>query len=146
MEEAIPRNSKEYSRYLMGKARHLMERARQKELMPHNISSRQANVMFILYKLDHKPTLNELAKHLDREINTLSSQMTRMERDGLVKKVRENPKSTLLKFELTKKGYDIFENSCKMISTNAIMSVLTEEECQQLISILNKIILEAEKY
>jgi len=45
-----------------------------------------------------------MARYTDREINTLSMQMMRMEKDGLVRKTRETPKSTLLSFEMTEKG------------------------------------------
>jgi DNA-binding MarR family transcriptional regulator len=103
-------------------------------------------VLFILYNLGHKATLSELAKHTDRENNTLSTQMRRMERDGIVKKIRETPKSTLLSFELTDKGIDTYNFVKKMKTIKGIMSVLSEEERQELISILQKIINEAGKY
>jgi DNA-binding MarR family transcriptional regulator len=69
-----------------------------------------------------------------------------MERDGLVKKLRDNPKSVLLKYELTEKGINAYKLSNKMTSEKEIMSVLSEEERQQLISILKKVIGEAEDY
>ena len=146
LEEYLSRNSSVYSRHLIGKARHLMFWARQKELAPYNILSRQAYIMFILYNLDHKVTLAELSKYTDRKIGTLSIQMTRMERDGLVKKSRDTPKSALVKYELTKKGIRAYKISNKMKSEKAIMSVLSEEERRQLIAILTKVINAAEKY
>jgi DNA-binding MarR family transcriptional regulator len=146
LEAFLARDSSIYSRHLIGKARHLLFWARQKELAPYNILSRQAYIMFILYNLDHKATLAELSKYTDRKIGTLSIQMTRMERDGLVKKSRETPKSALVKYELTRKGINAFKISNKMKSEKAIMSILSEEERQQLIKILTKIIDEAEKY
>jgi DNA-binding MarR family transcriptional regulator len=69
-----------------------------------------------------------------------------MERDGLLEKVREKPKSTLLRFQLTEKGIDIYKKSNEMKSDKTIMSVLTEAERQQLISIMKKVIRAAEKY
>jgi DNA-binding MarR family transcriptional regulator len=68
-----------------------------------------------------------------------------MERDGLVTKLRENPRSVLLKYELTKKGIDAYKISSKLKSEKAIFSVLSEEERQQLISILEKVITRSEK-
>ena len=146
MEEVTARNSRLYARLLLNRARDLLLDTRQKELAPYYISSRQAYILFILYNLGHKATLAELAKLNEREINTLSVQMTRMEKEGLVKKVRELPKSTLLRFELTEKGIDVYKNTSKMRADKTIMSVLSEEECQQLISSLQKIITKAEKY
>jgi DNA-binding MarR family transcriptional regulator len=69
-----------------------------------------------------------------------------MERDGLIKKLRENPRSVLLKYELTKKGIEAYKTSSKMKSEKAIFSVLSEEERQQLISIMNKVIVRTAKY
>ena len=146
MDEITASNSSLYARLLLGRARHLMVKARQKELNPYHISPQQANVLYILCNLGHKATLSELAKHTDRENNTLSTQMSRMERDGIVKKVRETPKSTLLYFELTDKGIDTYNFVKKMKTIKDIMSVLSEEERQEFISILQKIINEAGKY
>ena len=146
MDIIIPKDSGVYARNLLGRLRHLMFRARQRELDPLNISPRQLYILFLLYSIGHKTTLAELARYTDRGIATLSIQLTKMEKDGLVKKVREKPKSALLKFELTDKGLILNKSANKMKSEKAIMSILSEEECQQLISMLKKLISEAEKY
>jgi DNA-binding MarR family transcriptional regulator len=146
MEQIISQNSSVYSRHLTGRARDLLLRARQKDLAPYDISPQQANLLFIIYNLGEQATFAELIKHSDRGINTLSLQITRMERDGLLEKVREKPKSTLLRFQLTEKGIDIYKKSNEMKSDKTIMSVLTEAERQQLISIMKKVIRAAEKY
>ena len=146
MEKIISENTSMYSRYLIGRVRHFMNRARQKELMPYHISPRQATILFILSNLGHKATLSELSKNTDRQINTLSQQITRMEKSGLVRKARETPKSALISFELTEKGIDASKNITKTSSVEAIMSVLTEKERQQLILLLKKLVASAEKY
>jgi len=145
IEEEISRNSYFYSRYLMGEARHVMLQARKKELAQYRVTPQQSYIIFIIYTLK-KTTLNELAQVTNRGINTLSSEMTTLERDGLVKKTREKPKSTLLSFELTEKGTAVYKSSNKGKATTKIMSVLTEEERQQLITMLLKIIDKAKKY
>jgi DNA-binding MarR family transcriptional regulator len=145
-DEKISSDSSRYTWLLLGRAREFMVKAREQELAPYHISHRQAYVADILYNLDHKATLSELAKHVDRGVNTLSYLMARMERDGLVKKVREKPKSTLLKFELTKKGIIAFKNSDKRESIYKIMSVLSEEEQQQLIVMMRKLMIATKKY
>ena len=146
MEEIIFQNSSLYSRYLIGEARYLMLKATQKELAPYNISPRQAYILFILYNHGHKAKLAELANHGERLISTLSIQIARMEKMGLVKKIREPHKTTLLSIELTEKGINVCKNSNKMDADQEIMSVLSEEERQQLIPILKKIIGKATEY
>ena len=146
MKEITEKDNRLYARLLINRARDSLLNARQKELAPFNISSRQAYILYILQNLGHKATLVELAEHNEREINTLSVQMTKMEKDGLVKKIRETPKSTLLRFELTEKGLEVYQQSKKMKTDKAIMSALTDEECSELISSLTKVISKAEKY
>ena len=109
IEEITARNRSCYARFLIGKARHLMLNARQKELAPYRLS-RQAYILYILFHLGQKATLATLAKDSDREINTIFLQMTTLEKDGLVKKIREVPKSRLLRFELTEKGLDYYHS------------------------------------
>jgi DNA-binding MarR family transcriptional regulator len=146
IEILIAENSSVYSRHLIGKARHLMFLARQRELTPYNILPTEAYILFLLYNLGHKATLAELSKHTIRKMGTLSVQMTRMEKEGLVKKSRDNSRSVLLKYELTEKGIDAYKISNKMESEKEIMSILSEEERQQFITILQKVISKAEIY
>lgn len=146
LDEISAKDSKIYARILLSRIRDLMLDIRQTELAPFNISPRQAYILFILYHLGHRATLSQLSKHNEREANTISVQMTRMEREGLVKKVRQTTKSTLLMFEMTEKGIDVYHQSKKQTSEKAIMSVLSEEERQQFLATLQKIINKAEKY
>ena len=60
MVEIVSRNSCIYARLLMGRARHVMLNARQKEVSPYHISPQQAYLLFILHSVGHKATLPEL--------------------------------------------------------------------------------------
>jgi DNA-binding MarR family transcriptional regulator len=146
LEERISKDLKRYAWILIGKAREDMLKARQKELAPYEISPRQAYVCDILFHLGRKSTIAEVAKHVDREVNTLSQQLNRMEKDGLVKRYQEKAKSTLLTFELTEKGLAAYQNSLKRAAIKKIMSVLSEQELRQLIATMEQIISAAEKY
>jgi DNA-binding MarR family transcriptional regulator len=146
LDEIISRDSSLFLRFLIGRARHSLFMARQKELAPCDISPPQANVVFILYCIGHKATLAELSRYTDRGVSALSVQLARMEKDGLVKKSRENRRSTLLKFELTEKGLKAYSETKEMKAYDEVMSVLTMEERQQLISSLQKIINKSDKY
>ena len=143
VEEIISQDNGLYSQYLIAKVNHFMERVRQKELAPYHIAPRQGYILFVLHSLKHKATLAELAQYCDRRVNNMSIQMARMEKKGLVKKIRVTG-STLLKFELTEKGVTSLKND-KMKVEKAIMSILSEEEYRQLIPMLKKILDEAEK-
>jgi DNA-binding MarR family transcriptional regulator len=140
MIEAKSKNSLMYSRFLIGKTRQLLFRARKKELDVYSITPRQAHVLTCIYELGEKADLSALAERTERNINTLSINMTKMEQAGLVKKIRDTPKSTKLRFELTERGFNIYQNVRKVKSAKTIMSALSEEERQQLIALLEKII------
>ena len=134
-----------FVRYLILQARHLIWINRQRELSPYNISVGQSHILGILHQIGHKVTLTELAKLTERATSSTSVQLNRMENDGLVEKIRENPKSNLLSFTLTEKGRNIYKLCNKMEADKKIMSALSEAERQQLILMLEKIIYRAEK-
>jgi DNA-binding MarR family transcriptional regulator len=69
-----------------------------------------------------------------------------MESDGLVKKVKETPKSNKLRFELTEKGRIACKEVKNINSLVTIMSALSEEERRQLIALLEKIINRAQEF
>jgi DNA-binding MarR family transcriptional regulator len=146
MDEMISNNSRLYLRVLIDRASNLFLTARQKEFAPYEVTPPQGSILFLLANIGHKATLAELARHSRREINTISLQMSTMERDGLIKKTRVKPKSTLLVFELTEKGADIHKKLSKMTADKTIMSALTEKERQQAIALVKKIISRTEKY
>jgi len=145
IEKASSQNSSFYSRYLICEAKHFMLKARKKELSQYHITPEQIQIIGIIYTL-HKTTLAELSRLTNRTINTLSSQMSKMEKNGLVKKTRETPQSTLLSIELTEKGFSVYNCGYKGNVTEEIMSVLSEEERQQLISMLKNVVDKAKKY
>ncbi|MGP8079626.1 MAG: MarR family winged helix-turn-helix transcriptional regulator [Dehalococcoidales bacterium] len=140
MPEIKSKDSILYSRFLIGKTRQILFRARKKELGAYNVSPRQAHVLTCIYELGDKANLTRLSERTERNINTLSINMTKMEHAGLVKKIRDTPKSTKLRFELTETGFNIYQNVRKVKSAKTIMSSLSEEERQQLITLLEKII------
>ena len=146
IDKLMAEDSSVYARYLIGRVSHKMFLAQQKEMAQHHITPRQAYVLFVLANLSHTATLAELSKYTERGISNISIQLTRMEKDGLVKKTRETPKSAQLKFELTEKGSNL-EKRCNIkTSDKTIMSVLSEEERQQLISMMDKLRNKAIKY
>ena len=128
-----------YSRQLVGKARQLIVKAREKELIPYHITPRQAVILTLINNLGDKAYLSELAKRTERNMNTLSIQMTRLENDGLVEKIRDTPKTNKVRFSLTAKGFNIYKDVKDIKSGQVIMSALSEEERQQLISLLEKV-------
>jgi DNA-binding MarR family transcriptional regulator len=139
MDEVPYEDSCMHARLLLEKARHFMLYARQKEMAPYHVSPQQAHLLFILNRLGHRANLSELSKLCYKGIGTISLQISRMENDGLVEKIREAPKAKVFTIGLTPKGLEICQSTNRIKSDKIIMSILSEEERQQLILLLNKI-------
>ena len=144
--EITAENSMLQSRLLLGKARRLLAKASQQELAPYNITPQQANVLLIIDELGDKVSFAKLAELTERRMNSMSVLIKRMENDGLLKRVKVKSKSNQLTFKLTEKGLNTCKYAKKIESIKTIMSALTEEERQQFISLLVKIINRAEEY
>jgi DNA-binding MarR family transcriptional regulator len=124
---------------LMGNTNHLIGLARRREFSQFGVSPQQLYVLRIIQELQPKATLSGIAKYAQREINAISRQTINMETDGLIKRVKDKPKSRLLKLELTGKGFDILKNSRESKSVNDICSILSKDEQKELYSSLSKI-------
>ena len=127
---------------LMHDITHAVVLIRQRELTPYNIGDRQLWILHSVRNLGSKATINEIAKELDRKISVISRQTARLEKDGLIKRIKSQAKSRLLTIELTEKGLDMLKISRESKTIDEILSILNEEERQQLHATLNKVLAE----
>jgi len=118
---------------------------RQRELNPSQIGSQQLNLLRAIEKLGATTTLYEISEEIERKLDSVSRQAVTMEKDGLIRRARAKPKSRLLTIELTEKGIKMLEISRESKSIDEILSVLTEEERQQMSLYLDKIIFRLKK-
>jgi DNA-binding MarR family transcriptional regulator len=125
---------------LMGKINHLTVLARQRELSQFHIPSQQLYVLRIIKELGSKATLSEIAKVTERQLHVISRQTISMEKDGLIRRFKDTPKSQLLRIELTDKGLDMIKIGLKSKAIDTTLSILTEEERQQVYLSLNKVV------
>lgn len=122
--------------------RHAIFKARTKELHQHNISPMQAFVFFVIHALEalgKEATPAEISRWLFREPSSVSDLLGRMEKEGLVSKVRGLDKKNMVGIELTEKGRQAYCQADKLQSIHKIMSSLSEEERQQLRASLDKL-------
>ena len=89
---------------LIADLHHKMLQVRQNEVSKYNISTRQLYNLRIIDSLGPKAKLSELAKIAQRKIDVISRQSAFMEKDGLIRRIKETPKSRLLRLEVTDKG------------------------------------------
>ena len=126
--------------HLIGSVHHSLLLPRQKELNPYNLPARQAYVLRVIQDLGPQVTLSKLAKKVERTVHVISRQTIKMEKDGLIKRIKDTPKSNLVRIELTRQGLEMIRISRQSKSIDTIFSSLSREERQQLESILNKIL------
>jgi DNA-binding MarR family transcriptional regulator len=116
---------------LLHQVRDLMVKAREKELSRTGISNVQRSVLFNVQAIGDKATPAELSRWLFREPHSMSELLSRMEKAGLVKKVRYLGKKNLVRIELTKKGHKAYKASSRHRSIDNILSCLSTEELKQ---------------
>ena len=124
---------------LMIRTFHIMRRVRQKELNKFHITTRSSAVLRLIIRLGEGATLTKIAEQLVMEDHSMSEQLTRMEKAGLIKKVRSSKNKNQIRVEMTEKGYEAYNNTLLRNSVQNIMSVITPEEQRTLWSIVAKI-------
>ena len=117
---------------LLGQTRQACFKARQKELAQYGISTRQAAVLFSIRAIGDKATPAEISRWLIREPHSVSELLTKMEKRGLVTKVKDLDRKNLVRVMLTDKGREAYHQSTKRESVHEILSCLSKEERQQL--------------
>ena len=123
----------------MSRTRDAIFRNRVKDLKGHDLSARQASVLIVLEELDNKATPAEVSKWIFREPHSVSDFLKRMERDGLIKRVKDLKRKNMIRIEITEKGREAVHNAKKIESVHKIMAALSKEEHQQLMVIMQKL-------
>jgi len=131
---------------LLGKIHHKRMLVRQRELSPYNIPTRQLRMLSIIHDLGTKATLSAIAEKVERKVSVISQQTQNMEKYGLIKRVKDTPRSRLLKIELTAKGLNMIKIDRKSKAMEEIMSVLNTEERNQLHSLLDRLLIKLNEY
>jgi len=122
-------------------ARDAVFKAREKELSQYGISVMQSAILLHIKILGEKATIGEISRWVLREPNTVSVNLSRMEKQGLVIKGKSRSgKKSIVYITLTDKGEQALKQSLKRESIRDIMSCLSsEEERKQLSSSLIKL-------
>jgi len=123
---------------LLDSTRETIQKAVKLELAQYQISQSQVKIMHMLAQNDGGLTLNQLSEFAIRELNSITTLISRMHKKGLVKKVKR-PGHNKTYVVLTDKGMDIYDNTVTERSIMLIFDALSEEEKKQLASLLSKL-------
>jgi DNA-binding MarR family transcriptional regulator len=123
---------------LLDRTRRTIFKAVELELGQCGVSAPQVKVMHILAQADGAMTLSDLASATVRELNSISTLTSRMQKKGLVERVRK-PGEDKAYVTLTEKGKDIYNNTVTEQSIYLIYDALSDEEKRQLSVLLEKL-------
>lgn len=140
-------NDEDYNLWLfIAQVRAAMLRAREKEVSKYGITASQASVLFVVNALGKRATPAELGRWLFQTSQSIAGILNRMERLGLLKRVKDLDKKNQMRIVLTKKGREAFAQSSRRESMHRIMPVLPPETRQQFIKNLTRILDATLKY
>lgn len=118
-------------------------KAREKELVELGISVEMAAMLMTIVTIAALGTQAipaTIAKTLLLEPHSVSQQLSKMEKMGLVRKTKDLERKNLVRVELTETGRDLLHKSMeRRRSIKKIMSVLTEDERRQMWNSLAKL-------
>ena len=129
---------RDYNRWiLLAQTRDAIFKARWKELSRYDISARQAAVLVAIQAVGDKATPAEISRWVFRKAHSISELLSRIEKAGLVRKVKDLDRKNQVRVVLTEKGRETYHHqSTNTVSIRKIMSLLSEEDRQQLRSCL----------
>ena len=113
----------DYTRFAIGRLRDL-------ELVNIGITPEQAAILRVLTRLNGKSSIGEITNNWMRRSHSVSTMAHRMEKQGLVK-ITKYPGRKELEVAITDKGREL-QSKLSQISIDAVFSVLSEEERQNL--------------
>jgi len=122
----------------------LIVRAREKELARYGVPIRQVATLFAINAFQDKATLTQLAEFLGRRPHTISSILTRMEKDGLIRKRADEARHNVVRVALTDKGRRAYLHTTRRESITRILSALAGNEQAQLGGVLERLEKEAQ--
>ncbi len=112
--------------------RRAMHKIRARELFQYGITPEQAAVLSVVQAIGDEAKPVEIARYLLREPHTISGILSRMQEEGLLRKVKDLDRKNLVRVVLTEKGRKAYKQSTKRESIHRVMSCLSEEDHQQL--------------
>lgn len=124
---------------LLSETYHTMWRSREKELDAAGISMIQSGVLLLVSNSQEPVTPAILSRFLYREPHTISGLLTRMEKQGLVERVKDLKRKNQVRIVLTEKGKKAYERQNRTGVTSKILSTLTPEERAGFTACLDKL-------
>ncbi len=147
MDNYLLSQDKQYDLWLlMTRTHYWINRARGKELRQYNLSPEQAGILWITRALGNHVMPIEIARHMLREPQTITSILDRMGKKGLITKTKDLKRRNVVRVSLTAKGRKAYRQAVKRESVHTIMSTLSKEKQQYLQEALHDLMKAAKSF
>jgi len=124
---------------LYSRTHQLIRKTRAREFDKYGIWGRCAAVVEMAMRMGRNATQAAIVNETNFERNTISEQLSRMERDGIIIRHRDLDRKNAIRIEVTEKGRKIYEDSRNHDSIDSALATLTEDEKLELWRIVSKI-------
>ncbi len=142
------RNPKMQGWMLLHQTFNSIAKCEDKELGEEGITPQQHAILMAIKLSDKPPSLTRIADWVDRHVNSITLIVDRMEKNGLVKRVRSTKDRRSFSLIMTEKGEKYLKTGVGTgnVLIQEIMSCLSNKELQAFIEFLDKIRHTAIKY
>jgi DNA-binding MarR family transcriptional regulator len=128
---------------LLRRGTHQLSKIRDRELRKFGLSPISAGVLVAIQDIGDDATPAKISRQILREAHSISELVDRMEKKGLVTKVRDLERKNWVRVSLTDHGREAYKKAMKFDSLVGIISSLSATERRQLRSILMKLVRKA---
>ena len=129
--------------WLIIRMRRLMRAARAKELLQDRITPAEIEALLAVKSIGYKATPTIVSRWLLKQPHTTSTLISRMEKKGFLKRVKDLDMKNQVRIELTEKGQQAYHQAVKRVSVRRILSALSDKELEQLKIYLEKLMVKA---
>jgi DNA-binding MarR family transcriptional regulator len=115
----------------------ILFKIRERELLPQNLSATAAEILFLVDAMGEDVTPAKITRMLLREPHAISGILIRMEKHGLIKRIKNMERKNLIRVTLTAKGQNALKQAMKQTGAAQVISKLTEAQRSKLKQTLN---------
>ncbi len=112
---------------LIAQTKDAILKARERDYSRYGITNERRAILYTIQKNGGHTTPVEIARHLFREIHTVTEMLKRMEASGLLERYEGSGRSKV-EVRLTDRGLDVFNQSRHNETDRRIFSVLAKDE------------------
>lgn len=143
LQERIPEEESTYVQafMLLQRTRDLLFRCEDQAVAEFGITAEQYSVLMAMKGLDDPVKVTDVARRLERKVNSVSMLVDRMVNAGLVTRERDLPDRRAVRLGLTGKGQEASERAAPVVLrlVEELLSPLSHEDMDTLVTLLDNL-------